>query len=131
MDGYDEMLERSLIEGAETLPDGTTRPHEIHYYDVGIGSDGLRGPATGFDNPHRKFLAHDDAPEVWSGKQLVSGGKHYGHLEVNVGPDAERRWQADLVPVQIFPVTNSAGEVIDWERRIYNDRVTISSSRSR
>lgn len=129
--GHDEMLERSLIQGQETLADGTMRPHEIHYYDVGIGGDGLRGPATGFDNPHRKFLAHDDAPEVWSGRQLVSGGKHYGHLEVNVGPDVQGRWQVNLVPVQVFPVTNSAGEVIDWERRTYDDSVTISSSRSR
>ena len=36
----------------------------------------------------------------------------------------------NLVPVQVFPLTNSAGEVIGWERRTYEDSVTISSSRS-
>ena len=97
---------------------------------MGIG-DGLRGPATGFDNPHRKFLAHDDAPEIWSGRQLVSGGKHDGHLEVNVGPDAQGQWQVNLVPVQVFPVTNTAGEVIAWERQTDDDHVTISSPLSR
>ena len=95
------MLERSLVTGIETLADGSSRPHSIHFYDVGIGGDGLRGPAAGYDNPFRKFLAHEHAPEIWKGKQLVSGGKHYGHLEVNVALNAEGQWQAELTPEQI------------------------------
>ena len=126
--GHDEMLERSLATGTETRPDGSTRSHSIHFYDVGIGGDGLRGPSIGFDNPYRKFLAHDDAPEVWNGKQLVSGGKHYGHIEVNVAPNAEGTWQVELTPVHIFPRTDISGAVIGWERRIYDDVVTISSA---
>ncbi len=123
--GHDEMLERSLATGTEIRPDGTRRDHSIHFYDVGIGGDGLRGPAKGFDNPFRKFLAHDDAPELWNGKQLLSGGKHYGHLEVNIAPNAAGVWQVELTPVQIFPNMDLAGKLIGWERRIYPDVVTI------
>jgi hypothetical protein len=125
--GHDEMLERSLATGTETLADGSTRPHSIHFYDVGIGGDGLRGPSAGFENPCRKFLAHDDAPEVWKGKQLVSGGKHYGHLEVNVALNAQGQWQAELTPVHVFPLLDTDGKVIGWQRRTYNDVVTLTS----
>ncbi len=124
--GHDEMLERSMTSGTETLPDGSTRPQTVHFYDVGIGGDGLRGPSVGFDNPHRKFLAHENAPEVWNGKQLVSGGKHYGHLEVNVARNAAGLWQAVLTPVYVFPLLDSAGQVTGWERRTYDDVVTLT-----
>ncbi len=123
--GHDEMMERSLVPGTEVLPDGTTRAHAIHYYDVGVGGDGLRGPSLGFDNPFRKFLAHENAPEVWSGRQLVSGGKHYGHLEVNVSPDARGQWQAMFTPVHVFPLLDTADKVVGWERRTYDDLVTL------
>ena len=125
--GHDEMLERSQVSGTETLPDGSTRPHSIHFYDVGIGGDGLRGPSAGYDNPYRKFLAHEHAPEVWKGKQLVSGGKHYGHLEVNVTRNAKEQWQAELTPVHAFPLLNTEGQVIGWERRTYDDVVTLTA----
>ena len=123
--GHDEMLERSLIDGDEVLADGSTRPHAIHCYDVGIGGDGLRGPAVGFDNRYRKFLAHEDCPEVWQDGKLLSGGKHYGHLEVDVHPAANGKWQVDIVPVYIFPVMNDVGKVSSWQRRTYDDAVTI------
>jgi hypothetical protein len=123
--GHDEMLERSQTTGVEMLPDGSTRPHSMHFYDVGIGGDGLRGPSQGFDNPHRKFLVHENAPEVWEGKRLVSGGKHYGHLEVNVNQNSAGRWQAEITPVHVFPLLNEAGEVTGWERRTYDDVVTL------
>lgn len=127
LSGHDEMLERSLVKGTETLADGTTRPHAIHFYDIGIGGDGLRGPSADYDNPYRQFLAHEHAPEIWNGKQLISGGKHYGHLEVNVSLNANGEWQAELTPVYVFPRMNSQGEVIGWERRTYNDVVTLTA----
>jgi hypothetical protein len=122
------MQERSLAPGVETLADGGTRPLSIHLYDVGIGGDGLRGPVTGFDNPHRRFLAHEDAPEVWDGKRLVSGGKHYGHLEVNVAPDAGGHWAAVITPVQVFPLLDDDGQVTGWERREGSDVVTLKAA---
>ncbi len=126
--GHDEMIERSATTVMEELPGGGTRERTLHFYDVGAGGDGLRGPAANFDNPIRKFLVHDDAPEVWEGKRLVSGGKHYGHLEVNITPPStpNTSWTATLTPVQVFPVMNAEGIVTGFERRIWNDEVSIS-----
>ena len=121
--GHDELLERSEVTGTEILPDGSQHPHTISFYDVGIGGDGLRGPSNGFDNPFRKFLAHDDVPEVWDGKRLVSGGKHYGHLEVNLAPNSAGKWEAIITPVYAFPLMNADGQVTGWERREYADKV--------
>jgi len=124
--GHDEMYEHSVVSGSESLPGGGESPHLIHFYDVGIGGDGLRGPAGDVPNPYRVFLADSDAPEVWSPKGLlVSGGKHYGHLEVNVVRDADGRWQARMDPVYIFPVMQADGSVNGFERRIYDDTVTL------
>ncbi len=123
--GHDEMLERSLVSGDETRTDGTKKAHSIHCYDVGIGGDGLRGPSVGFDNPHRQFLAHENCPEVWQDGKLISGGKHYGHLEVDVHPAANGQWQVDIVPVYAFPVMNDRGTADAWQRRTYDDAVTI------
>ena len=127
--GHDELLERSFVEGEEVLPDGRSSAHSIHFYDVGIGGDGLRGPSKGFDNPHRKFLAHDDVPEVWENGRLISGGKHYGHLEVNVAPADSGEWTVDVAPVHVFPVAETDGKVTRWERRVYPDDVKVSTKR--
>lgn len=127
--GHDEMLERSQVTGVQTLADGSKAPHQIHFYDVGIGGDGLRGPSKGFDNPFRKFLAHDNSLEVWSGSKLISGGKHYGHLEVNVAKNADGVWETEVTPVQLFPLTDEAGKFVGWERRSYDDVVKMTSTR--
>lgn len=122
--GHDEMWERSVVEGEEVLPDGTIRAHELHVYDLGTGGDGLRGPTPGVENPFQQFLAHDDAPEVWNGSQLVSGGKHYGHLDVTVEV-RDNRWTAELVPVYAFPLLDENGDYLGFERRVYEDIVTL------
>ncbi|GLQ75699.1 purple acid phosphatase family protein [Vibrio penaeicida] len=120
--GHDEMYEHSVVEG-------------IHFYDVGIGGDGLRGPYFGkdgkydvpLDNPHQVFLAHLDAPEKWEGKKLVSGGKHYGHLEVNVQKSEKGTWSAEIAPVYVFPMMDKSGFIQSWERRVYDDVVTLTN----
>jgi hypothetical protein len=139
--GHDEMYEHSVIRGGvEHLPGPDeqtpkqTRPHDLHVWDVGIAGDGLRGPFFGpggrhqgfGDNEHQVFLADQDAPEVWDGKRLVSGGKHYGHLEVNVSQNPSGQWQAILTPAYVFPMMNEHGEVTGWERRVYDDQVTLT-----
>jgi hypothetical protein len=128
LSGHDEMLERSLVSGRETLADGKTRPHSIHFFDVGIGGDGLRGPSEGFDNPYRRFLAHENAPEEWNGRKLVSGGKHYGHLEINVAKNVDGTWEAQIEPVCLFPQMDAQGAVTGWERRVYDDVVTLKAA---
>jgi len=126
--GHDEMYEHSVVSGAEVLPGGSEAAHDIHFYDVGIGGDGLRGPVNDVPNPYQVFIADSDAPEVWSPQGvLVAGGKHYGHLEVNVGRDAAGSWQARLDPVYIFPLMQADGQVTGFERRVYDDSITLTA----
>lgn len=122
LNGHDEMMERSEVEGTEVRPDGSTRPHTLQVYDVGIGGDGLRGPEIA--NPRRKFLAHTDSPEVWKDGLLVDGGKHYGHLQVDV-EKAATGWQARFTPVYLLPVMDGQGRLQRFERRQYHDSVIL------
>lgn len=124
--GHDEIWERSEIDGAETAPDGAQAPHSIHFYDVGIGGDGLRGSQEGLENPHRKFLVDTDAPAIWRDNVLTDGGKHYGHLEVDVLPSKNGGWQAVLKPVYIFPLLAADGAYLGSQRRVYDDIITLN-----
>ncbi len=124
---HDEMWERSTIAGTEKRQDQSERSHTIHFYDVGQGGDGLREPEKGLYNPDQQFLVHNDVPESWENGILKAGGKHYGHLEVDILPVDADTWQAVLRPVYIFPLFNIAGsEYSLFERRIYNDEVILT-----
>ena len=125
--GHDEMWERSAISGIEIKPDQTEEPHTIHFYDVGIGGDGLREPEEGLDNPYQEFLVHTDVPEIWENGVLNSGGKHYGHLEVDIIPVDTNTWQAILKPVYIFPLLNTVDSTYtNFERRVYDDQIILT-----
>lgn len=128
--GHDEIWERSEIEGVEIGPGGGQTPHTVHFLDVGIGGDGLRPPQEDLENPYQRFLAHSDAPEIWRDGVLVDGGKHYGHLEVDVLPGKNGSWQAVLKPVYIFPMLAADGSVLGNERRVYDDIVTLDREAS-
>lgn len=105
--GHDEMLEHSIVNG-------------VHYWDAGIGGDGLRAPTSDLYNDYREWLAHYDAPEAWSGAQLLSGGKHYGHLEIDITPAAADALELALTPVMNFPLMDAAGTLTGaYERREY------------
>lgn len=115
--GHDEMYEHSIVDG-------------IHYYDVGIGGDALRGPEAGAKNDRQVFLAHDNAPERWSGDTLEAGGKHYGHLEIDVSrTDQGAGLTVTIRPVHVFPVLDPdrPGTIVTWERREYDDVVTFDA----
>jgi hypothetical protein len=130
--GHDGMYEHSIVEG-------------VHYYDVGIGGDSLRGPEEGVVNDRQIFIAHDHAPEHWNGNVLEAGGKHYGHLEVDVrrkeategkgdaanAPPAE--FAVTITPVYVFPILDpeETGEIVAWERREYDDILTFDTGESR
>ena len=130
--GHDELYEHSIVEG-------------VHYYDVGIGGDGLRGPEDGVLNDRQIFIAHDHAPENWNGNVLEQGGKHYGHLEVDVrrkeasegndgaGSERSAEFTVTITPVYVFPVLDPAkpGEIVNWERREYDDTLTFETGKSR
>jgi len=113
--GHDEMYEHSVVEG-------------VHYYDVGIGGDALRGPDEAARNDRQIFLAHDHAPEHWAGNMLESGGKHYGHVEVDVARrTGHPGFSVTIRPVHVFPVLDAeeSGRITGWERREYDDVVTF------
>jgi hypothetical protein len=138
LSGHSELFERSFV---DEDGDGTG----VHYYDVGVAGDGLRGerrtepslsaPYLGY-NPYRAWTADRDEPEVWVEQDgapvLVEGGKHYGHLEVEL-----RRTRTGatmtLTPVHVFPrlsYSEDGGYVVDGtERRTYDDVVELSLDR--
>lgn len=126
--GHDEMYEHSVVSGIEVSSDGIEDAHDIHFYDVGIGGDGLRGPVSDVTNPHQVFLAHTDSPEVYDDNGVLSeGGKHYGHLEVNIKQGSDGVWQARMDAVYVFPVLETDGRVVDFERRVYADTVILTT----
>lgn len=119
--GHNESFERSEVGG-------------VLFYDAGVAGDGLGYAINDRDprriNPWRKWVAHFDSAEKWNGKQLVDGGKHYGHLEIDVKPFADR-FEVTFTPVYIFPVTNEEGTVTRFERRVYADVVKKTVPRRR
>lgn len=126
--GHDEMYEHSVVSGIETTIDGEVFDQQIHFLDVGIGGDGLRGPVGNVKNPEQVFLAHLDSVEIYDQHGvLIDGGKHYGHMEVNVSKSDNGRWKAQFEPVYVFPLTGSDQQIIGFERRLYDDVFTIES----
>lgn len=116
--GHSEFFERSLVNG-------------VHYYDTGTAGDGLRGPEepqyAAVNNPYSQWTAHYNEAELWDGNRLISGGKHYGHLEVNVVPhDDNGSFGITMTPVHVFPIIDDNFNIIDWQRRVYNDEIHIN-----
>ncbi|MDX5339518.1 MAG: metallophosphoesterase [Cyclobacteriaceae bacterium] len=134
LSGHDELFERSFV-------DENSDGKGVLYYDVGLAGDGMRGvkrdwinnPLNPLNyNPYSKWTADLNSPEVWntSGSVpiLVDGGKHYGHLEVNLTriKDGNKYFaQIDFDPVYIFPVMNQNYDLERIERRVYEDRVRV------
>lgn len=130
--GHDEMFERSWVDS-----DGDG--HGFHSYDVGVAADGLRGEQLYRTddgaltpirfNTHSEWMAATDEPEMWvedaNGRpHLQDGGMHYGHLQIDV---SRKSCGAELTmsPVYVFPVLDDDYDVVDTERRVYDDVVTV------
>ena len=126
--GHDEIMEHSRVSGTETLPDGTTRPVQLNIFDMGTAGDGLRGkPIAKEPNRYEVFRAQKDAPEIYDQNNiLVDGGKHYGHMEVNVREEEPGLWKATLEPVYIFVHKDANGKAAGFERRVYDDVVVLT-----
>lgn len=76
--------------------------------------------------------ADQNSTEVWDSSGgnpvLLDGGKHYGHLEVNLKKIQEGNKtfaQIDFEPVYSFPVFNAQYQLQIVERRVYDDPVRI------
>ncbi|MDB9525168.1 metallophosphoesterase family protein [Oscillatoria sp. CS-180] len=131
--GHSEMFERSFVDENN---DGIG----VHYYDVGVAGDGMRGQRTDEEgellnyNEFSEWTADQSEPELWAEVegvlQIVEGGKHYGHLEVNLerldGPDEGA--QITLTPVYSFPILDSNYELVDTERRVYGDEIVLTTN---
>lgn len=122
LSGHDEMFERSEISGVEMCPDGSLKPYRLQVYDVGVGGDGLRRPSR--HNQFSEFLAYRDSPEIWKNGQLKSGGRHYGHLEIEVVPRSRGHWKATLRSIYLLPILQN--EKWTFERCVYQDTITLS-----
>lgn len=114
--GHDDVYEHSFADG-------------VHYYSVPIGGDALPAPQPGLFNDRQLFVVDDHAPERWTGAVLESGGRHYGHLEVDVARRDAGGFTLTLTPVHVFPVLDPGrpGRVDGWERRIYDDVLTLEA----
>lgn len=128
--GHDEMYEHSVVAGEERMAARGAREHNVHFFTVGIGGDGLRGSDPAAQNPHSLFSADRNAPEVYDAAGiLLDGGRHYGHVLVDVGQTDDGFWQAQIEPVYIFPIMNPEGDVQAFDRRRYQDRLVLKGDR--
>lgn len=57
----------------------------------------------------------------------MAGGKHYGHMEVNVKEEEPGLWTCTLEPVYVFVSTNAQGQAQQFERRVYADVTVITN----
>lgn len=134
LSGHSEMFERSFV---DSDGDGVG----VHYYDVGVSGDGLRGErrnGSSLNDPLLKYnefsrwTADQNETEQWKDvdgvPQLISGGKHYGHLEVNVTriKSGQGAAKVTLTPVHNFPVLDGDYNLVRTERRTYDDGVSLT-----
>ncbi|PPD20348.1 MAG: metallophosphoesterase [Methylomonas sp.] len=131
LSGHSEMFERSFVDNDG---DGIG----VHYYDVGAAGDGLRGErrnSPGFGNNRLQYnsfsqwSSDEHEPEVWNIvngiEQLIAGGKHYGHLEVNLYKRDDGYDLLELIPVYSFPFLDDQYQLLGAERRIYGDTIQL------
>ncbi len=117
----------------------------VHLWDVGFAGDGLRGveDAAGFvnsaitawrgtdpnfvTNPYHVWSADQSEPELWNGRQLLRGGKHYGFLEVNVTPLGSGTFRIEFENWHNFPLNSGDVDytVTGYELRKYDNRVVL------
>jgi hypothetical protein len=134
LSGHDELFERSFVD-----EDGDGKG--IHYYDVGVAGDGMRGEKMDWlktpletlnYNQYRQWTADQNSVENWNTSGpvpvLTDGGKHYGHLEVNVIKviqDGKPFARIDFTPVYVFPVLDQNYNIQRVERRVYSDERSL------
>lgn len=124
--GHNELLETVELDG-------------VHYWDVGISGDGLRGPGyfpttsyVPFDllpeqAQKTHWSAHGDSQEMWVGQQLIDGGKHYGFVEVEVNPQSSQgEYEIVIRPRYSVPEVDAQGNFTGkFNERVYNKIIHV------
>lgn len=124
--GHNELLETVELDG-------------VHYWDVGIAGDGLRGPGYFPTTSYVPFellpkaaqqthwSAHGDSQEMWVGNRLVEGGKHYGFVQVEVTPlTAINSYDIVIRPRYSLPVVDQMGVFLgQFEERSYSKEIRV------
>jgi hypothetical protein len=137
LSGHSEMFERSFV---DVNGDGVG----VQFYDVGVAGDGMRGRVldditglVGGQNPFSQWTADGDSEELWIDNgdgsfTLIDGGKHYGHLEVDINASGGIGFgEIVLTPVYSFPINATVSATGEWivsddtERRIYGDVIVL------
>lgn len=124
--GHNELLETVELDG-------------VHYWDVGIAGDGLRGPGYYPTTNYVPFellpaaaqkthwSAHGDSQEMWSGQKMIEGGKHYGFVDVQVIPlAASNEYEIVIRPRYSLPVVDQMGVFMNkFEERSYSKEIRV------
>ena len=89
--GHDELLEHSITNGWEILPNGQRRKHTLSIYDLGCSGDTPRD-SDKCTNPL----------EYWWNEDNYGGasGTKYGFLETDVTTNRNGQWTCTITPVQ-------------------------------
>ena len=134
--GHDETFQASYV-------DEDKNGIGIYHWDVGVASDGLRGEKMIKDpnnpdgeyiplsfNTHSVWMAQRNEAETWKTntdgvKQLISGGKHYGYLDINLKPYVGAALSSGIMPTSVlemmptamFPILDNNYDVVNVEAR--------------
>lgn len=124
--GHNEILETVSLDG-------------VQYWDVGFSGDGLRGSGDASSTDHipwdllpkaaqeSHWSAHANMPEVWQGQQLLSGGKHYGFLSVQIEPRPKQRdYEIVMQAHYALPITDAQGAFTgQFSPQLYPKKVVV------
>ena len=89
--GHDELLEHSITNGWEILPNGQRRKHTLSVYDLGCSGDSPRSSNV-CTNPLEYWWSSDN----YGG----ANGTKYGFLETDVTTNRLGQWTCTITPVQ-------------------------------
>ena len=104
--GHDELLEHSITNGWEILPNGQRRRHTLSIYDLGCSGDTPRSSNV-CTNPL----------EYWWSSDNYGGSGSYGFLETDVTTNKFGKWTCTITPVR-----GSTGDYVSGAQIVYVEK---------